>query len=229
MIRFFRYLIFAVSLFATTAYASADKYCNPKGTKYDIHIFAYTFKDENGQKRMARGLTELFKRFQMGDRVKLYVHNPSGYSVPVDQCVPGCPEQSFISGLFDSTCSAQVAKKDRITFDQLYAKSALSTLNKKGEPYDIFLAIQNLSDVYRGQKNPGTVVAAISMVPDGINPTNRADFTAFYVTKVPNLKLTSDFPPLLVIGGSNSKEVYEFWEDVFEKTKKVKFNMKEFN
>jgi hypothetical protein len=216
-------------LFPGLVFAATGKYCNQKGASYDIHIFAYTFKEENGQKRMARGLTDLFKRFQTGDRVKLYVHNPSGYSVPIDQCVPGCAEQGFIGGLFDSSCSAQVAKKDRVTFDQVYAKSALSTLNKKGEPYDIFLAIQNLSDVYRGQKNPGTVVAAISMVPDGINPTNRADFTTFFVTKVPNLKLTSDFPPLLVIGGSGSKEVYEFWEDVFEKTKKVKFNMKEFN
>ena len=220
---------FIFLLIPSFGFAATGKYCNQKGSTYDIHIFAYTFKEENSQKRMARGLTDLFKRFQTGDRVKLYVHNPGGYSVPIDQCVPGCAEQGFIGGLFDSSCSAQVAKKDRVTFDQVYAKSALSTLNKKGEPYDIFLAIQNLSDVYRGQKNPGTVVAAISMVPDGVNPTNRADFTTFYVTKVPNLKLTSDFPPLLVIGGSGTKEVYEFWEDVFEKLKKVKFNMKEFN
>lgn len=222
-------LAFVFLLFPSFVFAATGKYCNQKGSTYDIHIFAYTFKEENSQKRMARGLTDLFKRFQTGDRVKLYVHNPNGYSVPIDQCVPGCAEQGFIGGLFDSSCSAQVAKKDRVSFDQVYAKSALSTLNKKGEPYDIFLAIQNLSDVYRGQKNPGTVVAAISMVPDGVNPTNRADFTMFYVTKVPNLKLTSDFPPLLVIGGSGTKEVYEFWEDVFEKLKKVKFNMKEFN
>ena len=224
-----KFFAFIFLLIPSFVFAATGKYCNQKGSTYDIHIFAYTFKEENSQKRMARGLTDLFKRFQTGDRVKLYVHNPVGYSVPIDQCVPGCAEQGFIGGLFDSSCSAQVAKKDRVIFDQVYAKSALSTLNKKGEPYDIFLAIQNLSDVYRGQKNPGTVVAAISMVPDGINPTNRADFTTFYVTKVPNLKLTSDFPPLLVIGGSGTKEVYEFWEDVFEKLKKVKFNMKEFN
>lgn len=222
-------LTFIFLLSPSFVFASTGKYCTAKGATYDIHIFAYTFKEENGQKRMARGLTDLFKRFQIGDRVKVYVHNPSGFSVPIDQCVPGCAEQSFVGGLFDSTCSAQVAKKDRVTFDQVYARSALSTLNKKGEPYDIFLAVQNLSDVYRGQKNLGTVIAAISMIPDGINPTNRSEFTTFFVTKVPSLKLTSDFPPLTVIGGSGSKEVNEFWEDVFEKTKKVKFNMKEFN
>jgi hypothetical protein len=221
---------FIFLLLPSLAFAGAGKYCNQKGASYDIHIFAYTFKEENGQKRMARGLTDLFKRFQIGDRVKLYVHNPSGHSVSIDQCVPGCAEQGFIDGLFNSSCSAQVAKRDRVAFDQAYAKSVLGTLNKKGEPYDIFLAVQNLSDVYRVQKNSGaTVVAALSMVPDGINPTSRSDFTSFYVTKVPSLKLTSDFPPLLVIGGSGSKEVYDFWEDVFEKTKKVKFNMKEFN
>jgi hypothetical protein len=209
--------------------ANAGKYCNTKGVNYDVHIFGYTFKDDNGQKMMARGLTDLFKRLQTGDHIKIFVHNPSGFTVPIDQCVPGCPEESFMKSMIDSSCSAQVAKRDRVAFDQLYAKSALSTLNRTGQSYDIFQAIQNLSDVYRGQKDQGTVIAAISMVPDGVNPVNKSDFDKYYVTKVPGLQLTTDFPSLLVIGGSSSKQVLDFWYDVFVKLKKVKFDMKEFN
>jgi hypothetical protein len=219
-----------IFLICNLAYgANTGKYCNAKGIKYDVHIFGYTFKDDNGQKMMARGLTELFKRLQTGDHIKIFVHNPSGYTVPIDQCVPGCPEESFIKSMVDSSCSVQVAKRDRVAFDQLYAKSALSTLNRTGQSYDIFQAIQNLSDVYRGQKDQGTVIAAISMVPDGVNPINKSDFDKYYVTKVPGLQLTTDFPSLLVIGGSSSKQVLDFWYDVFVKLKKVKFDMKEFN
>ena len=43
---------FIFLLFPCFVFAATGKYCNQKGSTYDIHIFAYTFKEENSQKRI---------------------------------------------------------------------------------------------------------------------------------------------------------------------------------
>ena len=209
----------------TPALAANDKYCKSSAPAYDIHVFGYTFKHDEAKKQMAQGLTDLYKKFEVGSRVKIYAHSPGGYHTAMDQCVPGCPPQGFIEGLVNSSCMTEVAKRDRLAFNKRFADATMSGINRNNMKYDIFVAIQNLSDVYKGKAHHGTVVAAISMLPDGVNPADPASFNAFYVQQVPKLKLALEFPPVYTIGATSSSEVIKFWKEVFE-MKKVAFQMK---
>lgn len=215
-------------LFGAPVWASGDKYCRAEAPGYDVHIFGYTFKGENAKRQMGQGLNELYKKFEPGARIKVYAHNATGHYLALNQCLPGCPQQGFLGQLFDSSCSAEVAKRDRLAFNKRFAEATLAGVNSGGDKYDIFLAIQNLSDAYKGQRHSGTVVAAISMLPDGVNPADPASFDAFYVQQVPKLKIALDFPPVYTIGASPSGEVMKFWKEVFA-MKKVDFQMKPLN
>lgn len=207
------------------ARATNDKYCKSSAPAYDIHVFGYTFKHEEAKKQMAQGLGDLYKKFEVGSRVKIYAHSPGGYHTAMDQCVPGCPPQGFIEGLINSSCMSEVAKRDRLAFNKRFAEATMSGINRNNVKYDIFAAVQNLSDVYKGKSHHGTVVAAISMLPDGVNPADSASFNAFYVQQVPKLKIALEFPPVTTIGATSSGEVIKFWKEVFE-IKKVAFQMK---
>jgi len=211
----------------TTAAMAADKYCqkSTRAKTYDIHIFGNTYKDVNAQKQMARGLTDLFSSIAVGDRVKVYNHNTTGYNLSLDQCAPGCPETSFLENLINTNCSTEVAKRDRKIFNQRFAEAAMSDLNRKNASYDIFKSIQDLNDVYKGERTDHVVAVAISMIPDGINPTDPNAFNKFFVTTVPNLNIALQFPPVCTIGTSPNSEVLKFWKEVFE-LKRVKFDFK---
>lgn len=205
--------------------AANDKYCKADAAAYDIHVFGYTFKQEEAKRQMVQGLGDLYKKFEIGSRIKVYAHSPAGYHTAMDQCVPGCPPQGFLEGLINTSCMPEVAKRDRIAFNKRFAEATMSGLNRNNMDYNIFTAIQNLSDVYKGKQHNGTVVAAISMLPDGVNAADPAAFNAFYVQQVPKLRLALEFPPVFTIGASSSGEVYKFWKEVFE-MKKVAFQMK---
>lgn len=207
------------------AIASGDKYCKADAPAFDIHVFGYTFKNDEAKKQMAQGLGDLYKKFDIGSRVKVYAHSPAGHHTALNQCVPGCPPVGFFEGLINTTCMPEVAKRDRAAFNKRFADATMSGLNRNNASYDIFAAIQNLSDVYKGQRHSGTVVAAISMLPDGVNPADPASFNAYYVQQVPKLRLALEFPPVYTIGASTSGEVFKFWKEVFE-MKKVSFQMR---
>jgi len=209
---------------------AGDKYCQSGANSktYDIHIFGKTYKDDNSKRQMAQGLTDLFSNIVVGDRVKVYNHNATGYNLSMDQCVPGCAQMSFMENLFSTTCSFEVAKRDRKTFNQRFAQAAMSDINRDNSSYDIFKSIQDLNDVYKGSKTNNVVAVAISMIPDGINPTDPTAFNKFYVTNVPNLKLALEFPSVCTVGTSPSSEVMKFWKEVFA-LQHVKFDFKPCN
>lgn len=218
-----------ISSLLSAAYA-ADKYClkSPSTKTYDIHIFGYTYKDINAKKQMARGVTDLFSGIAVGDRVKVYNHNATGYNLALDQCAPGCPETSFFENLINTSCSTEVAKRDRKIFNQRFAEAVMSDLNRNDGGYNIFKSIQDLNDVYKGERTNNVVAAAISMIPDGINPSDPTAFDKFYVTNVPNLNIALQFPPVCTIGTSPNSQVMKFWKEVFE-LKRVKFDFKPCN
>jgi len=209
---------------------AADKYClkTPQSKTYDIHIFGYTYKDMNAKKQMARGLTDLFSGIAVGDRVRVYNHNATGYNLTLDQCAPGCPETTFFENLINTNCSTEVAKRDRKIFNQRFAEAAMSDLNRNESSYNIFKSIQDLNDVYKGERTNNIVAAAISMIPDGINPSDPNAFNKFFVTTVPNLNIALQFPPVCTIGTSPNSEVLKFWREVFA-IKNVKFDFKPCN
>jgi len=226
-----RYFLTAVLLCVVSSLTlGADKYCQKSSNtkSYDIHIFGYTYKDMNAKKQMARGLTDLFSGIAVGDRVKVYNHNATGYNLTLNQCAPGCPETSFFENLINTSCSAEVAKRDRKIFNQRFAEAAMGDLNRNEASYNIFKSIQDLNDVYKGERTNNTVAVAISMIPDGINPNDPNAFNKFFVTNVPNLNIALQFPPVCTIGTSPNSEVLKFWREVFE-LKHVKFDFKPCN
>jgi hypothetical protein len=209
---------------------AGEKYCVEEGAskKYDLHLYTYTFSDDSQKKIMLRGLNDLKNKFKMGDRVRVFKHNTNTYEIAIDQCVPGCPEKGFFEGFLDSSCSVQVANKDKILFQQNFAKAILEDVKKDSKDYDIFRAVQSLADFYRSSTRNAEVYASISMVPYGVDPRDKAKLDSKFVVAVQQLQLpSSDFPPVTTIGAAPDKELMDFWKEIF-KYKKVRFNLEAF-
>lgn len=210
--------------------AAAEKYCKDDSTakSYDIHLFAYTFADESQKKNMLRGLNELKNKFQIGDRVRVFQHKPQGYNVVMDQCVPGCAEKGFFEGFLDSSCSVQIANKDKVLFQQIFAKSIFEDLKKEPKEYDIFRSVQTLADFYASNSRKSEVYAAISMVPYQVSPRDKAKLDSLFVKGVTQFQLpSSNFPSVVTIGSAPDKELMDFWREIFN-YKKIKFNITTF-
>lgn len=207
-----------------------DKYCTKDGTakNYDLHLYTYTFADESQKKIMLHSLNEIKNKFSMGDRVRVFKHNPNNYDIVIDQCVPGCPEKGFFEGFLDASCSVQVASKDKIIFQQNLAKAILEDIKKDNKEYDIFRAVQSLADFYASSSKKATVYAAISMVPYGVDPKNKNQLDSKFVIAYNQLKFpASDFPPVITVGAAPDKELMDFWRQIFL-SRNVKFNLETF-
>jgi hypothetical protein len=224
---FLKIIAILISCMATSLLYAADKYCikSSQSKTYNIHIFGYTFKDINSKKQMARDLTELHEGISVGDRIRVYNHNPSGFSLVLDQCAPGCPEKKFLDSLTETNCYSEVAKRDRKIFNNKFAVAVMGGITNTNINYDIFKAIQELNDVYKGGRTNNIVAVAISMIPDGIDIGDPNAFNKFFVTNVPNLKIALNFPPVCTIGTSPNSEVLKFWREVFS-LKSIKYDIK---
>ena len=60
----------------------------------------------------------------------------------------GCPETGLLEGLFSSSCSEQIAKKDMITFKNKYVASMKKAAKSAGEEFDIFDHLTDLQDYF---------------------------------------------------------------------------------
>lgn len=223
-------LIFGCALALVFSHAFAnEKYCTSGGTaSYDVHLFNFTFSNESQKKSALRGLNDLKNKFQIGDRVRVFKHKANAYDVVIDQCVPGCPEKGFFEGFLDGSCSTQVANRDKIAFQQNFAKAAIEDFKKEPLDYNIFSSVQTLADFYRSTSRKADVYAVISMVPYGTDPKDKSKLDAMFVKATTALQLpSSDFPPVTTIGASPDKELMSFWEEIF-RVKKVKFSLKAF-
>lgn len=214
-------------IFATTVvHAGSEKYCAKDAKKIDIHLFGYTYENDAQRKLALQGLTKIKtdpSLFARGNKVRVFSHSPAGMSVSFDACVPGCAESSMTDQFFNSQCSAQVAKRDLIDFDRKFSSIALHELTSKFETYDIFQAIQSLSDVYKNTHDQSNVFAVISMVPKGVNPANRKELTSLYVMKNESIVFPKSFPAVQLVGSSNNEELIKFWSDVFRNKAKFTF------
>lgn len=208
------------------SFSMSDKYCIKNSKKIDIHLFGYTYENDNQRKLALQGLTKIKKEFIRGNKVRIFTHSSNGMNVSLDTCVPGCPETSLSENFFSGTCSAQVAKKDWIEFDKRFSIISLKEITAKHESYDIFQAIQSLSDVYKSTHDQSNVFAVISMIPKGINPSNRSELSGLYVKKNESIIFPKSFPEVQLIGASNNEELIRFWNDVFKN--KAKFNFQEY-
>jgi len=178
------YLIIALLAVSSQSFAGQDKYCTKGGKKIDIHLFGYTYENDSQRKLALQGLTKLKKDFSRGTNVRVFSHTPSGLTISFDACVPGCTESSLSEQFFSGDCSAQVAKRDLIEFDRKLSFACFQNITTKPGTYDIFQAIQSLTDVYKNTQDQSNVFAVISMVPKGINPASNAELSALYVKKM---------------------------------------------
>jgi hypothetical protein len=216
------YLIIALMFFCFPAFAGQDKYCAKGGKKVDIHLFGHTYENDSQRKLALQGLTKLKKDFAKGTNIRVFSHTPSGLTVSFDSCVPGCTESSLSEQFFSGDCSAQVAKRDSIEFDRKFSFACFQNITGKHGTYDIFQAIQSLTDVYKNTQDQSNVFAVISMVPKGVNPASNAELSALYVKKSESIAFPKSFPPVQLIGAANNEELIRFWTDVFRN--KAKFN-----
>jgi hypothetical protein len=221
------FVFYFLSVAVTHNYASADtkeKYCLKTGTKTDVHLFGQTFESESQRKLAAQSLTKLKSSLNPGDKIRIFTHSQAGFSI-WESCVPGCPEKSFSERLFDS-CSVQVAKKDRILFDQNVSIRIANDLRKGGGDYDIFNSIYSLKNVYKNTSDTSNVYAVISMIPKGIDPTSRKQLNELLVRKNETIEFPQYFPPVQLLGASTTEELLSFWNDIFKG--KAKFNFQKY-
>jgi hypothetical protein len=204
------------------AMAGSDKYCTKGGKRIDIHLFGFTYENDSQRKLALQGLTKLKKDFSRGENIRVFSHTPAGLTISFDACVPGCTESSLSEQFFSGNCSVQVAKRDLIEFDRKFSSACIQNITAKHGNYDIFQAIQSLTDVYKNTQNQGNVFAVISMVPKGVNPASNSELSALYVKKSESIAFPKSFPPVQLIGAANNEELIKFWTDVFRN--KAKFN-----
>ena len=203
---------------------SKEKYCSKDPKKTDIHLFGQTFESESQRRLAAQSVTKLKSTLNVGEKVRIFTHTTAGFTI-WESCVPGCPDRSFSERLFDS-CSVQVAKKDRILFDQSLSVRIVSELKKGGGDYDIFNSIYSLKNVYKNTNDTSNVYAVISMVPKGIDPTSRRQLNELLVRKNETIEFPQYFPPVQLIGASTTEELLAFWNDIFKG--KAKFNFQKY-
>ncbi len=212
-------LVFFMALFFSgAASANTAKWCVATGKKYDIHLFGHTYRTAELERLAKKGLTDLKAQFSPGDRVRLFTHTNNGFTPAFDQCLPGCAKRGALESFFGGDCQEQVAKREKVNFDQRFAAIVLTNFGKpesKGS-YNIFANVQQLNDVYRAGGESGEVVAVISLIPEGVNPKDRRALNDLYRRANETILFPKNFPAVKIIGASTDTELIEFWKDVFK-------------
>ena len=209
---------FMVCFFQAHLYAQNAKYCVAEGKKIDFHLFGFTYESELLKKTAKKAITDIKAKFNRGDKIRVFSHQKDGYTIAFDSCLPGCPDVGFIDGFFSSECSATVAKRDRIGFERKFAITVLKSFSNKNKgEYDIFAAVQQLSDAYRVGAEGIEVFSVISMVPHNVNPKDRKEINKLFRVANETIKLPSNFPPVKIVGAASDEQLVEFWkEDIFK-------------
>jgi len=210
-------LVFSV-MSATSASASGGKYCSKTAKTYDLHLFGYTYSNDQQSRMAKKALTDLKAKFNMGERVRLFHHTPSGFNITMDACVPGCPEKGALEQFFSADCSAQVAKRDKVNFERQFAEVVLKNFGKLDSrpTYDIFKSVQSLNDAFRAGNQANDIYAVISLIPQEVkNARDRREWNNLLRKADDTLQFPKNFPAVKILGASTDVELIEFWEEVF--------------
>jgi hypothetical protein len=213
------FFVFLSLAFDVASANTKEKYCTKNAKKTDIHLFGQTFDSKSQKQMAAQSITKLKSALNPGEKVRIFTHTAADFTI-WEACVPGCPERSFSERLFDS-CSVQVAKKDKILFDQSLSVRIASELKKGGGDYDIFNSIYSLKNVYKNTNDTSNVYAVISMVPKGVDPTSRRQLNELLVKKNETIEFPQYFPPVELLGCSSTEELLSFWNDIFKGKSKL--------
>ena len=219
-----------ICLFSTFVFGnalSADKYCSSKGAEaqpVDIHLFVHTYGDMSQRNEMFRELDELRKNFKPGQKIRVYKHERGAYYAAIEQCYPGCPERTLLEGLFDASCSDVVAKRDRLSLDRRLLTIIAEGVKQTSTSYEILSEVQALVNFYEANARKSQVFAALSLMPFGVKPGDRAALDTLFTKWTSALTLTAPtLPPINILGCPRDKEIIVFWKEIFA-WKKVEFS-----
>ena len=207
-----------ISVISINPVNAQPDYCslneNPK--KIELHLFGESYQSENDQQYFLTGMTRLYSIFEMGDFVKVVIHKGRSSRIAMDECMPGCPETSLLEGLFSSSCSEQVAKKDMISFKNKYVASMKKAAASAGDEFFIFDHLTNLQD-YFSQRNANEAETYVfhSLVPFGVDADDEEGLDSAFVQLVQNYEISElELPPIQFINSNPSKPLREFWKDL---------------
>ena len=207
-------------LFATLfnpAKAQPD-YCslNEVPKKVELHLFGESYQSEDDQQYFLTGMQRLYSTFEMGDALKIIVHRGRSTRIAMDECMPGCPETGLLEGLFSSSCSEQIAKKDMITFKNKYVASMKKAAKSAGEEFDIFDHLTNLQDYFSQRDADGSETFVFhSLVPYGVEADDEDSLDTTFVQMTQNHELSElELPQIQFVNTNPSKPLREFWKDL---------------
>ena len=210
----------AVVLFGLTvffpkiAFAQFD-YCLLSEKRYDIHIFGASYNLDEDRSKLAAGLDQLYKGFEIGDDIRWIVHSINGTKT-FQKCVPGCPDKGMLENLLDSSCSEQIAKRDKVQFNNTYAKSFKTAISQAGQPYDVILDIKSISEFYQGRDIEEVEAYAFhTTIPYGSTSQDANSFDAPFVRAIQGNELsTLEIPNIQFVNANRSEHVEAFWKDL---------------
>ena len=207
-----------ICIFALGPAAAASKYCSKGVKRYDMHVAGFTFQNESQSKLAKKILTDFYnENLNYGAQLRLFIHRPDGFDIALDECVPGCPEAGFIEKFFSSSCSDQVAKRDKNNFRLKFARAILGSFDQDKTEYDIFAAVKQIVVSYKGAKADSEILAVISMLPSDIDPTDRTALSdrlrlAYESGVTEGMK---GIAKLKLLGAYQGDEIKAFWADIF--------------
>ncbi len=206
--------IIGMMALSNSAQAQLD-YCTLSDKRFDLHIFGASYNSADSRAKLAKGLDTLYKTFSIGDDIRWIVHSSNGMKT-YQKCVPGCPDKSMLKKLVDSTCSDQIAKRDKVQFNNTYAKSFKAALAKSGDYYDVIADLKTVSEYYEGRDEDGTEAYVFhTTIPHGASPNDPQSFDAPFVKAVQNTVLsTVSLPKVYFVNANRSEEVVKFWSDL---------------
>ena len=209
----FKYLLILIFfLFCKIAFAQID-YCTLSERTVNLHIFAHSLGLEENQTEFKRGISKYLNSFEMGDRINLFIHdNTTNKKLTV--CKPGCPEEGFFTELLDSSCSAQIAKRDLVKFNSSLTNEIKKAFANVGIKYDILEDLNVLNKYYPANSSQEVYIFH-SLIPFEVSLNKEASFDAFFVKTVQKLSVkTMNFGDAKFVNPSRDENIIKLWSDL---------------
>lgn len=218
LLQFSSFVFGALLLSGFTIAVAQPNYCevNENASSIEIHIFGETYQNADDQQSFASGMTKLFSAFEFGDKIKIVLHKERSQRTTLEQCFPGCPEKGMLEGLFSTSCSEQVAKRDTLEFKNKYIGSIKSAAKMAGEEFNILDHFRNLEDYFSQRTiDDKEVFVFHSMVPFGVDPDDEASLDQAFVKLAQSYDLSEiKTPSLQFVNTNTSKRLNQFWNDL---------------
>ena len=193
-------------------------YCslNEADKRVELHLFGESYQSEDDKQYFLTGMQRLYSTFEMGDALKIIVHRGTSTRIAMDECMPGCPETGLLEGLFSSSCSEQIAKKDMISFKNKYVAAMKKAAKSSGEEFDIFDHLTNLQDYFsQRDANESETYVFHSLVPYNVEAGDEDGLDTVFVQLVQNRDLSElELPQIQFVNTNPSKPLREFWKDL---------------